>query len=46
MMIGINIITDEFGNIQEENKIVIEDGRATTLCKERHYVFNWDCERG
>jgi len=45
MKIGVNIVCDEHGNVLEENGVVIEDGRATTLCKEGHYIFNWDYER-
>ena len=44
MRYGVNIIADEQGNIIEENGIVIEDGKATTLCKGHCYVFEWDFE--
>jgi len=44
-MIGVDIVTDENGNIVEENDVVIEDGIATTLCKDRRYIFNWDSIR-
>lgn len=46
MRFGVNVVSDEDGNIIEENEVVIEDGRVTTLCKDHKYVFNWDFERG
>lgn len=44
MTFGVNIVVDANGEIVEENKVIIENDHATTLCKERRYVFNWDIQ--
>ena len=41
-MSGVLIEVDENGNITSEAKVIIDDGIATTLCKDGKYIFNWD----
>ena len=45
MKTGTVVIVNERGEIVEESTVVIEDGTATTLCKDRRYIFNWDMAR-
>lgn len=41
-MSGIVIEADENGNITSEAMVLIDDGIATTLCRDGKYIFNWD----
>ena len=41
-MNGTVIEVDENGNIISEAKVIIDDGIATTLCRDGKYIFNWD----
>lgn len=38
---GVNVITDENGNIVEEKLIIIEDGATTAIKSKRHYDIGW-----
>ena len=42
MRLGVYVIIDENGEVIEENKLIIEDGATTTICKERGYEFGWN----